>query len=194
MKTTPIPVKFDRQGHSCNFFAGFGPTFSGVVLPWRCSWYLASFKGAPLAFASAGGNADGARAQGCVVVSAQNYRTPSRGDARRARAGMRGARASARARWVCGSRARAKIRGARVRKYKGRASVARQRDAPVWCASVALHHGASARRASAACQRGVPACRASSLRAFWAGRAWRGRPGTERPAGIGGEQRTHTCM
>ena len=26
MKTTPIPVKFDRQGHSCNFYAGFGPT------------------------------------------------------------------------------------------------------------------------------------------------------------------------
>ena len=27
MKTTPIPVKFDRQGHSCNFYGGFGPTF-----------------------------------------------------------------------------------------------------------------------------------------------------------------------
>ena len=26
LKTTPIPVKFDRQGHSCNFYAGFGPT------------------------------------------------------------------------------------------------------------------------------------------------------------------------
>ena len=26
MKTTPIPVKFDRQGHSCNFFVGFGST------------------------------------------------------------------------------------------------------------------------------------------------------------------------
>ena len=26
MKTTPIPVKFDRQGHSCNFYVGFGPT------------------------------------------------------------------------------------------------------------------------------------------------------------------------
>ena len=26
MKTIPIPVKFDRQGHSCNFYAGFGPT------------------------------------------------------------------------------------------------------------------------------------------------------------------------
>ena len=26
MKTTPIPVKFDRQGHSCNFHGGFGPT------------------------------------------------------------------------------------------------------------------------------------------------------------------------
>ena len=26
MKTTPIPVKFDRQGHSCNFYAGLGPT------------------------------------------------------------------------------------------------------------------------------------------------------------------------
>ena len=25
MKTTPIPVKFDRQGHSCNFYVGFGP-------------------------------------------------------------------------------------------------------------------------------------------------------------------------
>ena len=24
MKTTPIPVKFDRQGHSCNFYVGFG--------------------------------------------------------------------------------------------------------------------------------------------------------------------------
>ena len=32
MKTTPIPVRFDRQGHSCNFFAGFGPTVSGVSL------------------------------------------------------------------------------------------------------------------------------------------------------------------
>ena len=31
MKTTPIPVKFDRQGHSCNFFAGFGPTVFGFV-------------------------------------------------------------------------------------------------------------------------------------------------------------------
>ena len=30
MKTTPIPVKFDRQGHSCNFFAGFGPTVAIV--------------------------------------------------------------------------------------------------------------------------------------------------------------------
>ena len=28
MKTTPIPVKFDRQGHPCNFYAGFGPTYS----------------------------------------------------------------------------------------------------------------------------------------------------------------------
>ena len=27
-KTTRIPVKFDRQGHSCNFYAGFGPTFA----------------------------------------------------------------------------------------------------------------------------------------------------------------------
>ena len=27
-KTTPIPVKFDRQGHSCNFYAGLGPTES----------------------------------------------------------------------------------------------------------------------------------------------------------------------
>jgi len=26
LKTTPIPVKFDRQGHSCNFYGGFGPT------------------------------------------------------------------------------------------------------------------------------------------------------------------------
>ena len=26
MKTTPIPVKFDRQGHSCNFYGGLGPT------------------------------------------------------------------------------------------------------------------------------------------------------------------------
>ena len=31
MKTTPIPVKFDRQGHSCNFFAGFGPTVLGFA-------------------------------------------------------------------------------------------------------------------------------------------------------------------
>ena len=23
--STPIPVKFDRQGHSCNYYAGFGP-------------------------------------------------------------------------------------------------------------------------------------------------------------------------
>jgi hypothetical protein len=28
LKTTPIPVKFDRQGHPCNFYAGFGPTGS----------------------------------------------------------------------------------------------------------------------------------------------------------------------
>ena len=26
LKTTPIPVNFDRQGHSCNFYGGFGPT------------------------------------------------------------------------------------------------------------------------------------------------------------------------
>ena len=26
LKTIPIPVKFDRQGHSCNFYVGFGPT------------------------------------------------------------------------------------------------------------------------------------------------------------------------
>ena len=26
VETIPIPVKFDRQGHSCNFYAGFGPT------------------------------------------------------------------------------------------------------------------------------------------------------------------------
>ena len=26
LKTTPVPVKFDRQGHSCNFYAGLGPT------------------------------------------------------------------------------------------------------------------------------------------------------------------------
>jgi len=25
-KLLPIPVKFDRQGHSCNFYGGFGPT------------------------------------------------------------------------------------------------------------------------------------------------------------------------
>jgi len=24
LKTTPIPVTFDRQGHSCNFYEGFG--------------------------------------------------------------------------------------------------------------------------------------------------------------------------
>ena len=29
MKTTPIPVKFDRQDHSCNFYGGFGPTAYG---------------------------------------------------------------------------------------------------------------------------------------------------------------------
>ena len=27
MKTTPIPVKFDCQGHSCNFYGGLGPTY-----------------------------------------------------------------------------------------------------------------------------------------------------------------------
>ena len=26
LKTISIPVKFDRQGHSCNFYGGFGPT------------------------------------------------------------------------------------------------------------------------------------------------------------------------
>ena len=26
LKTIPIPVKFDRQGHSCIFHAGFGQT------------------------------------------------------------------------------------------------------------------------------------------------------------------------
>ena len=26
MKTTPIPVEFDRQDHSRNFYAGLGPT------------------------------------------------------------------------------------------------------------------------------------------------------------------------
>ena len=31
MKTTPIPVKFDRQGHSCNFFVGFGPTHRTLI-------------------------------------------------------------------------------------------------------------------------------------------------------------------
>ena len=32
MKTTPIPVKFDRQGHSCNFYGGLGPTpFVGML-------------------------------------------------------------------------------------------------------------------------------------------------------------------
>ncbi len=33
MKTTPIPVKFDRQGHSCNFYEGFGPTAANKHLP-----------------------------------------------------------------------------------------------------------------------------------------------------------------
>ena len=33
-KTTPIPVKFDRQGHSCNFYVGFGPTFFHMVSQW----------------------------------------------------------------------------------------------------------------------------------------------------------------
>ena len=39
MKTTPIPVKFDRQGHSCNFYGGLGPTRScrlsgvGAMMP-----------------------------------------------------------------------------------------------------------------------------------------------------------------
>ena len=28
MKTIPIPIKFDRQGHPCNFHAGLGPTES----------------------------------------------------------------------------------------------------------------------------------------------------------------------
>ena len=32
MKTTPISVKFDRQGHSCNFYAGFGPTGVECIL------------------------------------------------------------------------------------------------------------------------------------------------------------------
>ena len=31
LKTTPIPVKFDRQGHSCNFYVGFGPTSSSAA-------------------------------------------------------------------------------------------------------------------------------------------------------------------
>ena len=41
MKTTPIPVKFDRQGHSCNFFAGFGPTSCHISASscWR-GWRL----------------------------------------------------------------------------------------------------------------------------------------------------------
>ena len=30
MKTTPIPVKFDRQGHSCIFYWGFGPMYLNV--------------------------------------------------------------------------------------------------------------------------------------------------------------------
>ena len=33
MKTTPIPVKFDRQGHSCNFYAAFGPTIAKPQAP-----------------------------------------------------------------------------------------------------------------------------------------------------------------
>ena len=32
MKTTPIPVKFDRQGLSCNFYGGFGPTAASTLL------------------------------------------------------------------------------------------------------------------------------------------------------------------
>ena len=37
MKTTPIPVKFDRQGHSCNFYVGFGPS----SLPDMCGrWHV----------------------------------------------------------------------------------------------------------------------------------------------------------
>ena len=32
MKTTPIPVKFDRQGHSCNFYAGLGPTLRSLAM------------------------------------------------------------------------------------------------------------------------------------------------------------------
>ena len=34
MKTTPIPVKFDRQGHSCNFYGGLGPTATKI---WSCA-------------------------------------------------------------------------------------------------------------------------------------------------------------
>jgi hypothetical protein len=34
LKTTPIPVKFDRQGHSCNFYGGLGPTIAVVRAEW----------------------------------------------------------------------------------------------------------------------------------------------------------------
>jgi len=37
LKTTPIPVKFDRQGHSCNFYGGFGPTEIKSCLFWQAT-------------------------------------------------------------------------------------------------------------------------------------------------------------
>ena len=53
LKTAPSPVKFDRQGHSCNFYVGFGPTsrsvpcclpapsgHSTVAAPWRAGLVL----------------------------------------------------------------------------------------------------------------------------------------------------------
>ena len=42
LKTTPIPVKFDRQGHSCNFYVGFGPTNIAFCIE---SQQLNSFRG-----------------------------------------------------------------------------------------------------------------------------------------------------
>jgi hypothetical protein len=35
LKTIPIPVKFGRQGHSCNFYVGFGPILANAGVVYR---------------------------------------------------------------------------------------------------------------------------------------------------------------
>ena len=40
-QTTPIPFKFDRQGHSCNLFVGFGPTDKFIERILRLSFIFA---------------------------------------------------------------------------------------------------------------------------------------------------------